>query len=77
MLNGLLDAGSGAQALATTCAARCQNLAAASGGEARAEAVTALAHQFAGLICPLHGSYSESPGKIAAGQWPIGRDRQK
>jgi hypothetical protein len=47
--------GSGAQTLATACAASGENLAAAGGGEAGAEAVTALAHQFAGLISPLHG----------------------
>jgi hypothetical protein len=47
--------GSGAQTLATACAAGSENLAAAGGGEAGAEAVTALAHQFAGLISPLHG----------------------
>src|SRR6202035_3104446 len=50
--------GSGAQALAAPGAARGQHLAAAGGGEAGTEAVTALAHQFAGLISPLHGSFS-------------------
>src|SRR6516164_4532568 len=48
----------GAQALAATRAARGEDLAATGGGEAGAEAVTALAHQFAGLISPLHGSFS-------------------
>jgi hypothetical protein len=47
--------GSGAQALAATRATRGENLAAAGRGETGAEAVTALAHQFAGLISPLHG----------------------
>jgi hypothetical protein len=48
-------AGSGAQTLAATCATRGENLAAASRRETGTEAVTALAHQFAGLISPLHG----------------------
>src|SRR5205085_11585302 len=39
-------------------AAGSENLAAAGGGQARAETVAALAHQFAGLIGPLHGSIS-------------------
>jgi hypothetical protein len=47
--------GSGAQTLAAACAAGGENLATASGGQTGAEAVTALAHQFAGLISPLHG----------------------
>jgi hypothetical protein len=50
--------GSGAQTLAAAGAAGGENLAAASSGEAGAEAVTALAHQFAGLISPLHGFFS-------------------
>ena len=50
--------GSGAQALAATRAARGENLAAAGRGEPGAEAVAALAHQFAGLISPLHGPFS-------------------
>jgi len=50
--------GSGAQALAATGAARGENLAAAGRGEPSAEAVAALAHQFAGLISPLHGPFS-------------------
>src|SRR5947208_13035182 len=49
--------GSGAQTLAAPRAARGEDLAAAGGGETGAEAVTALAHQFAGLISPLHGSF--------------------
>ncbi len=47
--------GSGAQTLAATRTARGENLAAAGGRQTGAEAVTALAHQFAGLISPLHG----------------------
>jgi hypothetical protein len=50
--------GSGAQTLAATRAARREDFAAAGGRQAGAEAVTALAHQFAGLISPLHGSFS-------------------
>src|ERR1700753_2259353 len=46
---------SGAQTLAAAGTAGGENLAAAGGGETGAEAVTALAHQFAGLISPLHG----------------------
>jgi len=48
---------SGAQALAATRTARGEDLAAARGCEPGAEAVTALAHQFAGLISPFHGSF--------------------
>jgi hypothetical protein len=55
---------SGAQTLAAACAACGEDLAAAGGGEAGAEAVTALAHQFAGLISPLHGSFSADRGQI-------------
>jgi hypothetical protein len=50
--------GSGAQTLAATGAARRENLAAAGRGKTGTKAVTALAHQFAGLISPLHGSFS-------------------
>jgi hypothetical protein len=50
--------GSGAQTLAAAGAAGGENLAAAGSGETGAEAVTALAHQFAGLISPLHGFFS-------------------
>lgn len=50
--------GSGAQTLAATGAAGGENLAAAGSGETGTEAVTALAHQFAGLISPLHGFFS-------------------
>src|ERR1700744_869058 len=46
---------SGAQTLAAAGTASGEDLAAAGGGETGAEAVTALAHQFAGLISPLHG----------------------
>jgi hypothetical protein len=48
----------GAQTLAATRAARSEDLAAASRSEAGAEAMAALAHQFRGLISPLHGSFS-------------------
>jgi hypothetical protein len=47
--------GSGAQTLAAARTARGEDVAAAGRGETSAEAVTALAHQFAGLISPLHG----------------------
>jgi hypothetical protein len=50
--------GSGAQTLAAAGAAGGENLAAAGRGETGTEAVTALAHQFAGLISPLHGFFS-------------------
>ena len=50
--------GSGAQTLAAPCAAGGEDLAAAGRRKAGTKAVTALAHQFAGLISPLHGSFS-------------------
>jgi hypothetical protein len=50
--------GSGAQTLAAAGAAGGEHLAAAGRGETGTEAVTALAHQFAGLISPLHGFFS-------------------
>jgi hypothetical protein len=50
--------GSGAQTLAAAGAARRQNLATAGSRETGPEAVAALAHQFAGLISPLHGFFS-------------------
>jgi hypothetical protein len=50
--------GSGAQTLAAARAAGCENLAATGRGETSTETVTALAHQFAGLISPLHGFFS-------------------
>jgi hypothetical protein len=49
---------SGAQTLAAARAARGEDLAAAGRGEAGTETVAALAHQFAGLISPFHGSFS-------------------
>jgi hypothetical protein len=49
---------SGTQTLAAARAARGEDLPAAFGGQPGAEAVTALAHQFAGLISPFHGSFS-------------------
>lgn len=52
---------SGAQTLAAAGAACGENLAAAGGRQTGAKAVTALAHQFAGLIGPLHGR-SPLPG---------------
>jgi hypothetical protein len=57
--------GSGAQTLAAAGAAGSEDLATAGGRQAGAEAVTALAHQFAGLISPLHGPFSADnlPGK--------------
>src|SRR3954467_1838055 len=55
---------SGAETLAAPSATRGEDLAAAGGGETGAEAVTALAHQFAGLISPLHGSFSADRGQI-------------
>src|SRR5262252_9179255 len=57
--------GSGAQALAAPRAARSEDLATAGGGETGAETVAALAHQFRGLISPLHGSFSADRGKSA------------
>jgi len=47
---------SGTQALAAPRAPRGKNLPAAGGREAGTKAVAALAHQFAGLISPFHGS---------------------
>jgi hypothetical protein len=52
------QSGSGAQTLAAAGTAGGEDLAAAGGGEAGTETVTALAHQFAGLISPLHGLFS-------------------
>ena len=56
---------SGAQTLAAARAACGKHLAAASRSETGTEAVTALAHQFAGLISALHGSFSADRGKSA------------
>jgi hypothetical protein len=50
---------SGGQLLAAAGAARCKHLAAADCRRAGAKAVTALAHELAGLISPLHGLVSE------------------
>src|SRR4051812_19687837 len=50
--------GSSAQALAAARAAGCNHLAAARGGHAGAITVTALAHELARLIGPLHGLFS-------------------
>jgi hypothetical protein len=49
---------SGAQPLASACAACGEHLAATVGLEAMAKAVTALTHQLAGLIGPLHEVFS-------------------
>jgi hypothetical protein len=66
MVRSLKDvAGSGAQTLAAAGAPGRENLAAAGGRQAGAKAVTALAHQFAGLISPLHGSFSADRAKFA------------
>src|SRR3954471_7003586 len=48
---------SGTEALASPRTPRCDDLAAADRGGPGAEAVTALAHQFARLIGPFHGSH--------------------
>jgi hypothetical protein len=58
MMKSQKGLGSGAQSLAAASAASGKDLAAANCGEAGAEAVAALAHQFAGLISPLHGFFS-------------------
>jgi hypothetical protein len=50
---------SGRELLAAPRAARCKHLAAADRRRAGAKAVTALAHELAGLISPLHGLVSE------------------
>src|SRR4051812_1587387 len=47
-------AASGAKLFTAARAARIENLAAAFGGHAGTKSVTALAYQFARLICPLH-----------------------
>jgi len=60
--------GSGAQTLAAARTAGSENLAAAGGGQARAKAVAALAHEFAGLIGALHGSISADIAIRPAGQ---------
>src|ERR1700736_2040838 len=69
-----------------------EDFAAAGGREAGTEAVTALAHQFAGLICPLHGSISAdnlplklticltnegSPLTLAGPNWAIFRPKKR
>lgn len=67
----------GAQALAAARAAGRDDLAAALGRDTGTEAMAALAHEFAGLIGPLHGSFSaarqsakwmETPGTGAQGR---------
>jgi len=64
MVNSPERPGSSAQTLAAPGAARGEDLAAAGGGETGAEAVAALAHQFRGLISPLHGSFSADRGQV-------------
>jgi hypothetical protein len=61
MMESFGNPGSGAQTLAAPRAARGEDLAAAGRGKTGTEAVTALAHQFAGLISPLHGWFSADP----------------
>src|SRR5690242_15060053 len=56
---------SGAEPLAAMRAPLVQHRAAALARHAGAEAVAALAHQFARLIGPLHGSYLRSPLRAA------------
>jgi hypothetical protein len=67
---------SGAETFAPACTPRREDFAATHGRGAGAESVTALAHQFAGLIGPFHGSLSAGRGSLAnsfrvsgAGQW--------
>ena len=62
-------AGSGAEPLAATRAARGEHPTAALGLHARAETVTALAHQLARLIGPLHGSFSAERGAPPIDGW--------
>jgi hypothetical protein len=50
---------SGGELLAAARAARCKHFAAANRRRAGAKPVTALAHELAGLIGPLHGLVSE------------------
>jgi hypothetical protein len=64
--------GSGAQTLAATGATRGENFAAAGRGQTSAEAVTALAHQFAGLISPLHGWFSADQASCLLANVPGG-----
>ena len=63
-------AGSGAQPLAAAGATRRDHLATALGGHAGAETVTALAHQFARLISPLHGQVLRWSQAVARGFGP-------
>jgi len=62
--------GSGAQTLAAAGTAGGQHLAAAGRGIARAEAMTALAHQFAVLLSAFHGSFSADTAPVLAGILP-------
>ena len=60
---------SGAEPLAAARATRGEHPAAALGRHARAETVTALAHQLARLIGPLHGSFSAQRGAPPIDCW--------
>src|SRR2546423_437349 len=60
---------SGAEPLAALRAARGKDPTAALGRHARAETVTALAHQLARLIGPLHGSFSAQGGAPPNNDW--------
>jgi hypothetical protein len=65
MMRSRKEARSGAQTLAAARAAGGENLATTGRRETGTKAVTALAHQFAGLISPLHGSFSADRAKFA------------
>src|SRR3954451_23176164 len=65
---------SGTEALASPRAPRCDDLAAADGGGPGAEAVTALAHQFAQLIGPFHGSHIQL---VAAWALKVAEERRR
>ena len=56
---------SGAQPLAAACPAGGKHLAATLGLQAMAKAMTALAHQLAGLVGPLHELNLRSPSRAA------------
>ena len=56
---------SGAQPLAAACPTSGKNLAATLGLQAMAKAMTALAHQLAGLVGPLHEFDLRSPSRAA------------
>jgi hypothetical protein len=60
----------GAQTFAAAGAPCGEHLAATGRGDARAEAMAALAHQFAGLVSPLHGWFSAETWPAGAGDLP-------